>query len=151
MTDERPAAPAACRECPFRRDVDPAICDRFGADPAAFVGQAAGPFLLPCHKGGGFAADACDPANRPCAGAAAYRANCGVAGLPPGIPVGPADPAAYFATPAEFLAHHRRIPLAEAAAGLEVLTVADMLFAELCRTGVRVVRPASQTVAEDAT
>ena len=130
----------SCKECPFRRDVDPEICDRKGSDPAAFLGQCAGPFFLPCHKGPGFAADAVAPDNRQCPGAAAFRANCGTAGLPPGLLVLPPDRATYFATPAEFLAHHRRVSLAEAEAELARTTVWDMLWVELHRAGVRPVK-----------
>ena len=132
-----------CSECPFRRDVDPAICASKNSHPASFVGQAFGPFFLPCHKQAAFTADACDPALAQCPGAAAFRANAGVFDqyrFPPGMLRLPADPVTFFATPEEFLAHHMSLTPAEAAEWLRDCPPELLCQIELRRAGVRIVQ-----------
>ena len=104
-----------CPSCPFSRSVTPGALG--GTRPDAYVGQAAGPFTLPCHKHCDFddpdwkAKAALTPQ---CAGAAIYRTHTGVADkMPEGIPVMPANPGV-FSSAAEFVAHHSGMPLAEA-------------------------------------
>lgn len=104
-----------CPQCPFSRSVTPGALG--GTRPEAYVGQAAGPFTLPCHKHCDFddpdwkAKAALTPQ---CAGAAIYRTHTGVADkMPEGIPVMPANPGV-FSSAAEFVAHHSGMPLAEA-------------------------------------
>lgn len=105
-----------------------------------YIGQAHGPFVLPCHMEPGYHPDA-DPAPfGQCAGAAIFRSNIGVAGRfsKVGLQVLPAGPAA-FANEAEMVAHHLHVPLAEAEALLRLMTPAMLLKKELADAGVRVV------------
>jgi hypothetical protein len=107
-----------CPQCPFRRDSRAGYLG--GTSPAGFIGQAHGPFALPCHMHGDFT-----PQDRhgkamdapQCAGAAAYRA-----AYPANFPDHPPLPARLksephpdvFAHPAEFYAHHAGITLEDA-------------------------------------
>lgn len=108
-----------CPQCPFSRSVAPGALG--GTRPEAYVGQAAGPFSLPCHMH----CDFDDPDWKSkvtlvpqCAGAASYRTHTGVADrMPEGIPILPANPQV-FSSAAEFMSHHARIPL----------SVAEILF-----------------------
>lgn len=126
-----------CDQCPFRRDVDPGICAAKDSHPASFIGQAVGPFFLPCHKQAGFAEDSRDPDLHQCAGAAAYRANCGYDHLPSQLLVAEADRERFFANPAEFLAHHLGVPVEQAERMLRHYPPEAMLEVELSRQGVR--------------
>lgn len=128
-----------CEQCPFRRDVDPNICATFEANPASFIGQAFGPFFLPCHKQGGFKDNACNPELHQCAGAAAFRANCNVTGLPESIVIGPQDTERFFANPAEFLAHHFQLTMDEAAVLLRVWPPSELTRIEMRKTGVKLI------------
>ncbi len=102
-----------CPECPFSRAVEPGTTG--GTEPTVYVGQAHGPFWLPCHidpayKGKGDISNVKEVDQ--CAGAAIYRSNIGIAEKIAGIPgdfklhVLPGDTTLVFATPAELLAHH---------------------------------------------
>lgn len=127
-----------CRECPFSRSIAPGFTG--GADPAVYVGQALGPFLLPCHKDPRFAEERHSPELVQCAGAAIYRANIGAADRLPGAMLRcPPDPAAVFTSPAELLAHHRQVALEDAEAELQRTPPGVLLERELARSGVVVV------------
>lgn len=127
-----------CRECPFTRSIAPGFTG--GADPAVFVGQAVGPFLLPCHMDTRYAEERHSPELVQCAGAAIYRANIGAADRLPGamLRCSP-DPAAVFTSPAELLAHHRQVALEDAEAELQRTPPGVLLERELARSGVVVV------------
>lgn len=113
MTDQHTSP---CGECPFNRKVAPG--ELGGSPPEMYVGQAAGPFFLPCHSTHDYtdAKARQDLNNSQCAGAAIFRANVGVARqLPPALLHLPKDTKKVFATFEEFYAHHKQIPLTEAA------------------------------------
>ena len=115
MTTAVKHMPAPCSSCPFRKDSTPGHLG--GSAPEVFVGQAFGPFVLPCHK----ACDFDDPLWREkaldtpqCAGAAIFRANTEQADrMPPAIHRLPKSKAV-FDSPSEFLMHHHRITIYQA-------------------------------------
>lgn len=126
--------PSPCAACPFSKAVKPGALG--GSEPETYIGQAHGPFLLPCHK----ACDFDDPdwkvktIDTPqCAGAAIFRANIGVADkMPPAIhALPPSD--AVFTSEAAFLAHHKGISLMEATALLHVTPAYVLLARQLAR------------------
>lgn len=123
-----------CGECPFSRACEPGGTG--GSDPTVYVGQAYGPFWLPCHT---------DPEyNTPmslsektatvsqCAGAAIFRANVGAdAKMPEGVHRLPADTSLVFATPAELIAHHNRSTPEDAEEILRRTPPRELLRAEI--------------------
>lgn len=91
-----------CAECPFARATPWAG----KVDPFRLMGQAFGPFMLPCHMDHGYTPGDANPEVIPCIGAAIFRANVGFADrLPDIIAKAPADKDAVFATPEEFALH----------------------------------------------
>jgi hypothetical protein len=108
-----------CKECPFSREIQPGALG--GSAPEVYIGQAHGSFWLPCHMHSEFD----DPnwksntAKPECAGTAIYRANV-YGKLDTSLLVLEPDREAVFATPAEFLAHHKGITLQQAEAELRV-------------------------------
>lgn len=135
-----------CSSCPFRRDIKPGALG--GSAPEVYIGQAFGPFRLPCHSGKGYYKnpDAKRALSMPqCAGAAIFRANCGLteklsavkAGDGSGIHSLPADPHACFVSAAEFLAHHSRVPLHVAESMLRVVPVEILTRFQMMREGTR--------------
>jgi hypothetical protein len=133
-----------CAECPFRRDLTDA--GRAGLDEKdgvlALVGQAVGPFLLPCHMDPGYRGQGdANPELAQCAGAATFRANLGVTPLmPTGLHALPPDREAVVGTPAELVAAHRRVSLAEAERILCERPPAALFREELRKAGVKYVR-----------
>jgi hypothetical protein len=129
-----------CKGCPFRRDITPGALG--GGVVETYIGQAFGPFVLPCHSASDYDPRTTTAADPQCAGAAIFRANVGVAGLmPKGIHSLPADPVAVFADAAEFIAHHTGADPYTVEAVLEHYTPQQMLAAELRRQGVRNLTP----------
>lgn len=124
-----------CKTCPFSRSSTPG--ELGGSPVGTFVGQAYRSFWLPCHE----CIDYSDPqwryqykANQ-CAGAAIYRANCHPAHRPKALLSLPASTEFVFASPAEFIAHHCRMSVAEAEAALEILPPALFWETEMRRSG----------------
>lgn len=115
-----------CAECPFSRKTESGhlglVADSSAPTlPEVYIGQIGGLFFLPCHA----STEYCNPAwrrdmNRPqCAGAAIFRSNVGVSEhLPRFLLYLHPDADKVFKTFAEFLAFHKKIPLAEAEAQL---------------------------------
>jgi hypothetical protein len=136
-----PASPSRpCGACPFSRAVAPGALG--GANPPeVFVGQAfAGIMWIPCHKryapnipAREQSASKCGQ----CAGAAIFRANCGIPSAP-GIHRLPPDHEAVFSSAAEFIAHHRRIPVWSADVRLAMEPPLTLAQKELRKAGVRV-------------
>lgn len=121
-----------CEQCPFARHVTPGGTG--GTDPSVYIGQAVGPFWLPCHMdpnyqgAGQFVGE---DVVAQCGGAAHFRANLGVDSfMPMVLHRRPRDFVTVFATPAELIAHHRQIPLAEAEAFLEAHSLSELLQIE---------------------
>lgn len=128
-----------CNECAFRRDSEPGFLG--GSPPEMFLGQSVGPFVVPCHCH----CDFDDPTWKDkigqtpqCAGLAIYRANIDSARfLPDALHKLPADHDLVFSTPAEFLAHHKQITLAEAEAQMLKHPVGELFLQELMKSEVR--------------
>lgn len=124
-----------CPDCPFSRKVKPGALG--GSHATTFIGQAYGPFLLPCHKH----CDFDDPQWKQktidtpqCAGAAMFRANIGVATyLPEQIYRLPANHQDVFSSAAEFMSHHMALPLEYTLEILKVLTPQELLKQQLAR------------------
>lgn len=144
MKPEKPGRIAPCNECPFRRVSTPGYIGK-NVTAAVYVGQAAGPFWLPCHKEEQYnLQNPMESMNRvdqiaQCAGAAHYRANTGVAVLMPNeIHHLPPDRDKVFATPAELLAHHDQVTIEEAEEQLRKTPVTELLAIELakCKRGI---------------
>lgn len=122
-----------CPACPFSRAVAPGALG--GSPVEVYVGQAHGPFVLPCHAAAGYSPATTTPDTPQCAGAAIFRANLGLAGLmPPGIHRLPADVEAVFADVGEFIAHHVEQPLEVVYEILGKFPPADMLARQLARS-----------------
>lgn len=129
-----------CAECPFSRKSEPGGTG--GADPTVFIGQAFGPFLLPCHMDPNYEKDKRSPKNLQCAGAATFRTHVGVAHLMPGFLLTlPENKELVFSTPAELLAHHAGIPLEKAEHLMSIHNAVDLLQIEMRKLGVQIVIP----------
>lgn len=124
-----------CGQCPFARSTPKTYLDTRGQNGERFAGQAAGPFMLPCHMTAEFPDFREHPEAPPlCAGAAKYRANAGYAGyLPPGLGQLPPDHEAVFSNPAELLAHHEGITVEQAQENLGLNPVHHMTLREIAR------------------
>jgi len=135
---------SACTQCPFRRDVDPGICATKNSTPEQFIGQAFGPFMLPCHLQPGFDEDCRDPELKHCRGAASFRASLKRGGklprLPEFIPVGPEDAGKFFGTPEEFMAHHLSVKIEDAAYLLRRMPPAYWTMVEMSKAGAKVIK-----------
>lgn len=120
-----------CAECPFSRDVEPGGTG--GADPTVYVGQAAGPFWLPCHMDPGYGKNKLDTSMMQCAGAAMFRASLGVAPRMP-LQLHALEPTGEaFESPEELIAHHLQISRAEALKMLEETPVEELLKKEFLK------------------
>lgn len=121
-----------CAECPFSRAIEPASTG--GADPAIYIGQAYGPFLLPCHMDPNYKKDQRDPGLIQCAGAAAFRANvCRDVLMPKELLRCPPDEDLVFAESAELLAHHKQCTIEEARKLLAAVPPARLLEIEMTK------------------
>ena len=134
--DKRYCRKRPCSECPFRKGTK----HNGGSAPEVYVGQAMGPFLLACHMDPEYFDNPYSPSLTQCGGAAIFRANIGAAQRMPAFMLNlPADTEQVFATPAELIAHHRGISIAEAEEILKETPPEVLLLIELCKTGVRLV------------
>lgn len=100
------------------------------------MGQAHGEFFLPCHmkyKDG----NKHNIGNPQCAGAAIYRANVFKSPKSVMLLVLPADTEKVFASPAEFIAYHKGITVAEAEKQLLKKSVAQHQLDELNKVEAR--------------
>jgi hypothetical protein len=131
-----------CDECPFRRNnkLDNSDGRPGGSDPTVYIGQAMGPFWLPCHKDNAYRGKDSDPSQViQCAGAAVFRSNIGRDGLMPrGLLRLPMNKTKVFATPEELLAHYRGVSVDQAAVELYITTPLELMQAELAKQDVQV-------------
>lgn len=107
------AAKAPCAECPLRRD---SVAGYLGGySPAMYIDVLHGPASLACHSSKGFNTPDISE-QRHCTGVAAFRANVGHVAAINGhetashlstLAIGE-DRETYFATDAEFVAHHSK-------------------------------------------
>lgn len=124
-----------CKNCPFSRASEPGALG--GSPPETFIGQAAGPFVLPCHSH----CDFDDPnwkakilETPQCAGAAIFRSHINVTPyLPAALHTLPSNTDRVFSSSAEFLAHHKKIGLSDAVVQLKLRPPAALLREQLNR------------------
>jgi hypothetical protein len=130
-----------CNECPFRRDnlLDSSDGKPGGADPTVYIGQAQGPFWLPCHKDNNYQGKASEPAQvTQCAGAAIYRANLELPyQLPDGLLKLDKDTDTVFGSPAELLAHYRGVTPEQAESELRITTPMELMLQEMAKLEVQ--------------
>lgn len=139
-----PCRETPCPQCPFARSTTKAYLDTQGDNGERFIGQALGPFTLPCHMQQEFVEWRTNPTGcKACAGAAIYRGHMGYV-LPPCLPVLPADHEKIFSSPAQLLAHHRGIALEEAEQRLRETTPTELLRVELRKAQCVAVRSSSK-------
>lgn len=125
-----------CKTCPFTRQVPPGALG--GATPEALLGQAAGPFWLPCHERQDLKNEAKrkrDTAVPQCVGAALFRREIRVdVRMPTGllnardcVENKSAELYSVFDNPERFLAHHKQVSLLQAAVQLTAITPLEEL------------------------
>lgn len=145
----KPCVKTPCPECAFVRTIPPGALG--GSPPEVYIGQAHGPFHVPCHKqyGDRMSEDGVVDTKRvkneaehinACAGMAVFRANIGMDKyLPEEITRLPKDTKRVFASVPEFLAHHKQISLFKAMQELAVNPPAKMLREVMGRAGNRII------------
>jgi hypothetical protein len=123
-----------CKECPFKRENTLEGEKPGGSSPEVYIGQAQGPFWLPCHMDPAYKDKKSDPTCvDQCAGAAIFRAN--VEGqlrykLPEQLMFLQKDTALVFASFEEFYAHYKNISRQEAKKILTPDKLEELLIAE---------------------
>jgi hypothetical protein len=147
---ERESCRKPCDECPFKRHnkLDNSDGKPGGSDPTVYIGQAMGPFWLPCHKSPDYQGKDSDPSQViQCAGAAVFRSNIGRADLmPQGLLRLPMNKTQVFATPEELLAHYRGVSLDQAAVELYITTPLELMQAELSKQEVQLYNLTGKTI-----
>lgn len=107
----------ACLGCPFRRINTNEKPNPGGSHPFVYLGQARGPFWLPCHNDKNYDGKQSSPDKvTQCRGAAIFRSNCdsGIR-LPKQLLSLEKDTNEVFANEAEFTAHYLDISVEAAA------------------------------------
>ena len=132
-----------CAECPFSCKIEPGALG--GSTPQTYIGQAYGPFLLSCHMSPGYWGNPRGTEHAQCAGAAIFRANCGIDVLMPEafrrLPAGPEA----FESPAHLIAHHGQMSLTRAQVFLIAFPPEELLERELFRSSVQIIpKPGGQ-------
>lgn len=99
----------ACSSCPFSNQCPPG---QLGGSPVeTYIGQAVGPFFLPCHSAKGYKGNntTLEDGLPQCAGAAILRANIGRDELMPGplLKLFAGSDSHVFDTLEDFVHHHR--------------------------------------------
>lgn len=95
-----------CKECPFKRREPEEARKYMGGSPVeVYIGQALGPFWLPCHMDKGYQGKQSNPEEViQCAGAAIFRANCGISEmLPESLLRLPSDYIEVYESPLSFI------------------------------------------------
>lgn len=119
-----------CRDCPFARHTEPGCTG--GSSVMTYVGQAQGPFFLPCHNSPGYEEDRNSKQHEQCAGAAIFRSNIEVQDrLPLDLLRLPKDTESVFETLEEFIVHHNQIPESVVLLILQIIPPIIFMYAEL--------------------
>lgn len=97
-----------CMGCPFKRVNTNEKPNPGGSHPFVYLGQARGPFWLPCHQDKNYQGKGSDVATvSQCRGAAIFRSNCGKSrALPKQLLDLPRDTEMVFESESEFLKHY---------------------------------------------
>lgn len=108
-----------------------------GDNGERFIGQASGPFTLPCHMHKDFQDLLTEPKTCiGCAGAAIYRSNCGYPCMGESVHRLPKNHDLVFSNPEQLLAHHRGVTLDDAKKMLENHPVSYWLASELSKAKI---------------
>lgn len=135
FTDTKMKKP--CIGCPFGRVNNNEKPAPGGSHPFVYLGQARGPFWLPCHMDREYSEqNKWNTANiKQCAGAAIFRENCGkTRRMPTQLLDLPADHELVFSNEGEFYSYYSEMPLHDAHILLTESTLDSFMFAELEKT-----------------
>jgi hypothetical protein len=126
-----------CAECPFTRDGKTG-----GASGTTYIGQAFGPFFLPCHMDPGYDIDRRSHKLAQCCGAAIFRARVDIAPMIPSfllhLPLAADVDDRVFKSPAELLSHYEKCPLDLAEEFLKTFPPELLCHLELRKSGCHV-------------
>ena len=124
---------APCGGCPFGRLNNNEKPAPGGSHPFIYLGQARGPFWLPCHNDREYIGATSDPAKvKQCGGAAIFRNNCGKKySLPKQLLDIPANHELVFSNEAEFYSYYSEMPIHDAHILLTESTLDSFMFMEL--------------------
>jgi hypothetical protein len=128
-----------CNDCPF--GITSAAGTEGMVDPVQLIGQAYGPFLLPCHQDKRYQHERFGDvlSLRQCAGAAIFRTHVGVAASLPAIfHTLPADEELVFKTPEELLAGISGMPRSAAEEFLRKVPPEVLMRREFSKNETRV-------------
>jgi hypothetical protein len=122
-----------CGKCPFKRGLPPTEESLGYSHPFVYLGQARGPYWLPCHQDKNYEGKGSNVETvSQCRGAAIFRANCGTPyKLPDQLLSLEKDEEAVFGSEAEFLAHYMDAPLEWAKNMLTRQTLDELMHQEL--------------------
>ena len=103
----------ACMGCPFKRINTNEKPNPGGSHPFVYLGQARGPFWLPCHNDKNYIGKGSDISKvSQCRGAAIFRSNCNMPyDMPKELLSLPQNTTDVFESEAEFLSHYIDAPL----------------------------------------
>ncbi len=131
-----------CSGCPFSKTGDPTKGGtKDPVNPLRLIGQARGPFMLPCHEEPNYMAERQGTTYQlaQCAGGAIYRSNTGIADMfPAAFHILPEDKDKVYGTPAELYAGYTGCSATEADGVLKATPPEVLLQAEMDRQEVRV-------------
>lgn len=131
-----------CRECPFNKQAGLNKKDHLGgSETVVYIGQARGPFWLPCHMDKAYKGKTSDPAVvDQCRGAAIFRANCGIDHeMPPQLLHLPEDRKMVFDSFEEFLSHYEKISIEESTEFLKMMNPEFWMQIEMGASEVKVI------------
>jgi hypothetical protein len=131
-----------CKECPFNRNsvLKPGADALGGSHAGVYIGQAEGPFWLPCHMDKQYQGKESD-INKvsQCRGAAIYRSNIEVAHkMPKELLTLEKNTEDVFESHAEFLMHHEKLNKETALHFLKFYPPSYFLRAEMRKQEVKV-------------
>lgn len=130
-----------CRGCPFRKDNNLVGDKPGGSEPSVYIGQAMGPFFLPCHEDKNYNGKETDYKSvSHCRGAASFRTHIGVAERMPEQLSQEANKEDVFEDRESFLAHYLKIDKELIEAVVSESIYSDMLQKELLNADVKHVK-----------
>jgi hypothetical protein len=123
----------ACGGCPFKRINNNEKPNPGGSSPLVYLGQARGPFWLPCHNDKSYEGKDSSPSKvSQCAGASIFRTNCkGKYRMPKELLSLPEDPEMVFANEIEFFSYYTGLSIADTSVLLDEDTLDKLMYLEL--------------------